>query len=72
MRDRRALLISVRRAILRAALRAEVVLAMNADRNLSEGQKAMAARALTASALLIISGCFAVNVSRAAQPRAPA
>jgi hypothetical protein len=31
MRERRALLISVRRAILRAALRAEAVLAMNAD-----------------------------------------
>jgi hypothetical protein len=35
IRDRRALLISVRRVILRSALRAEEVLAMNADRNLS-------------------------------------
>src|SRR6185295_16978734 len=34
IRDRRALLISVRRAILRAAFLAEEVLAMNANRNL--------------------------------------
>jgi hypothetical protein len=36
MRDRRALLTSVRRAILRAALRAEEVLAMNANQTCCE------------------------------------
>ena len=63
MRDRRALLISVRRAILRAALRAEEVLAMNADRNLLDCRlkNPTAARTPAASGLLIVSRCFAVN-----------
>src|SRR5712691_11761911 len=46
MRERRAWLISVRRAILRAALRAEAVLAMYAVRNLSNVVKIQRRRGL--------------------------